>query len=253
MSLALVSEPHASESLARLANSEHSLAQEATATWFVHAVNAGRYLVEVKELVAPGEWDRWVKENLAFSLKTSQVYRTAFLLEDKIRESGDLSTRGVLAARKLAPFTIGKRGAARGPSPDLVSYIQRCRESGEPWARIAGELGTSYITVRSWADPQYAAERRAYETRRRRQLRERKSVERRVLDRARRDSVASAARRQADPLGDAYSYLRKALLSLQNSLETASGDKAAAVREAMTMAHKAEDAIVAALRGKPVR
>ena len=60
--------------LAEQINRAHQEVQSALRQGVSHALDAGRVLLEAKQLVGHGGWGRWVSENCAFSERTSRVY-----------------------------------------------------------------------------------------------------------------------------------------------------------------------------------
>jgi hypothetical protein len=61
-------------SLAHRINEEHDACQRVYQDTLAHAFEAGRLLLEAKESVEHGEWSAWLRENVACSERTAQVY-----------------------------------------------------------------------------------------------------------------------------------------------------------------------------------
>lgn len=61
-------------SLAQQINAEHDACQRVYQGALVHAYEAGRLLIEAKDSVEHGEWSGWLRENVACSERTAQVY-----------------------------------------------------------------------------------------------------------------------------------------------------------------------------------
>ena len=66
----------------------------------VHAIAAGRLLIEAKALIGHGRWSRWLKENVGFSERTAQRYMQLVNSGVKTATLADLGIRG--AAEALA-------------------------------------------------------------------------------------------------------------------------------------------------------
>jgi hypothetical protein len=74
-------------SLATLATSisrEHTLASEHAREALTHAIEAGRLLTDAKALVRHGNWLAWLKENIKFSARTTQLYIRLYVNRDRL-------------------------------------------------------------------------------------------------------------------------------------------------------------------------
>lgn len=85
---------------AKKINAEHLAVEKAAAAGLEHAQLAGQLLSEVRETLELGEWEPWVAEHLAFSLRTAQTYLRVWERREDIAEAQraapDMSLRAAL-------------------------------------------------------------------------------------------------------------------------------------------------------------
>ena len=217
-----------------------------------YAYAAGAALLTAQELVPPGKWMRWLEANITISASSAQRFMKFTTYKAELDGAGVTSiTEAIrMTQAELTRPRPNKAEWLSSKTPDAVRRIQECRGAGMFWKDIAAEMGFSVQTVRSWGDPVYEAKRKAGESARAKERAKRRQAHMRTDRQMERDELARE--RKGKP-ANAYSLVRRCLLELDQAIggiEDAS--TRAALREAIRHCYRAEDFIVAALRGSAV-
>lgn len=91
------------DKLAPQANEYHRLAMQSCKATLEHAVNGGKVLLQMKEVIKHGEWERYVDERLDMAVSTAQKYMRLASKYDEMWEDlgpgqmSEMSIRGGLA------------------------------------------------------------------------------------------------------------------------------------------------------------
>src|SRR5271165_6672698 len=113
--------------LARRINAEHTAVIDAVRRGALHAIEAGKLLLQAQALVPFGEWLDWLPVNTKFSERTAQIYmqlaQGEHLLLANPNNSADLSVNRALKLLtelkhpelKLGGGGGGRRGSKRDP------------------------------------------------------------------------------------------------------------------------------------------
>lgn len=218
------------------------------------AIESGRALLDAQKQVQFGQWSEWCSSNVRFSLQRIQIYMRCALYRDELEAKGVSSiseARVVLKNSGLVlPLDRKARPLVSTQSPELVKAVNERRRAGMSWNAIGTELlgySTAGNVVRSWVDPEYRRSRRAKESEREKARRQHARTLRAAAKQVERDELA---RRRGGSAASAYSLVRRLLSELDRAIgETQNVEARAALREAMSRAHVAEDFIVAALKG----
>lgn len=111
---------------------EHAAAIDAAETAVGHAVNCGRYLVQLKEALPHGLFVAYVEENFDFTRQTASGYMRLATAADKGELENASSIRGAL--KQLAAPRDREADESDGPATDFASKY------GEVAARALAEL-----------------------------------------------------------------------------------------------------------------
>jgi len=232
------------EDLAATINSEHNLAYRATLDALTHAILCGEALIEARTNVPDGEWLRWVADNLHIGSGALHRYvRLAtykhHLLTAEHEPKSINAAIGYLRQIDAPASSTGRTG--RKPSFD-VDEAKRLRKQGLNFTQIGEALGVSDVAVWRQLTPGATAQAMRYTARARKQ---RRAAAKALAQQQRADAVARTAGNPAE----AYALLRRCAVTLDRAiLDTTDSDEIAQLREALHHTHKAEDAIVRALR-----
>lgn len=236
------------DTLAIVINTEHAACEQSAVDAVQHAVNCGLALLDARAVVPDGEWGPWCTAHLRVGMAMVRVYMNIAEHRELIRGSRSTSeARRIL--RALAPgggLTTGR--TRRGKHiPDekkspLVKEAKRLHAQGRSYREIGIELDVARGTVQYWLDPAYG--RRNVERERARKKEQREA--RAALERERRSQAVKA---HGGPTADAYALLRRAALRVDEAIGGGvDAATKAALRDALSAIHKAEDGIVRALR-----
>jgi hypothetical protein len=89
-------------SVASEINAEHREVVRSIADGVTHAIRAGELLLRAKANVGHGGWRQWQEKNLAFSVRTAQVYMRLARLDPNAQRVADLPLRqAVLKLQRL--------------------------------------------------------------------------------------------------------------------------------------------------------
>jgi hypothetical protein len=131
MSAVTIIPPAGIAGLAARIRAEHEAAQSAMRSVVIHAIEAGKLLMEAKALVGHGNWLVWLEENCGFSERTAQGYmRLARLDPTKAQRVADLSLREALKAlaeAKGSPAAVSWSGEVEWHTP--AEYVEVARQA----------------------------------------------------------------------------------------------------------------------------
>lgn len=246
------------EQLAADANRYDAAAQGYGAAWAAYALRVGEALLEAQRLVPRGGWMAWVSKNLHFSYSTATRYSRLAVLRDALDGEEFLSIRAaesrldnlgltLPAARRLQSAQAAVNGWALKPiSVERREQITALRALGHSWSAISQMLGLNRSTVRCAVDPDF---RRIELERQRGRSRATKAQRKALAAQQRAEERARLVRDAPQKVSSAYAKIRTALKLLDGAIgEERNLEMRAALTTAMQHAHKAEDAIVAALQ-----
>lgn len=241
------------DQLAERANAEHASsvdevdsARAHLTAGVIHGIQAGEALLVVR--LKFGErgsgWKKWCEENLGFHYRTATEYIRMARRKKEILATDQHLNGGTVSAfmDSLPPLPRLTRtpNEKREQALDLLA-------AGLTQIEVAAELGVHRETIRVWSQPDYAerTRRKNYEHARKRRRREKEA--RQALAekeaRAERDRLAKST---GGDLSAMYADVRKALA--RKVLDDAKPNQTDDIKTAIAALHKAEDAIVAAMR-----
>ncbi len=243
MTLVHIEEGRVTE-LAGIINREHSLAYRAALDALEHAILCGEALIEARERVAEGSWLKWVDDNLNISTGTLHRYVRLATYKDHLlsaeRQPKSINAAiGYLKAIEIPAASVGRNG--RKPTFD-VEEAKRLRSQGMTYEQIGSIVGVSDQAVRLQLIPGAQRKAMVYTSRHKKK----RLAERRALEQAQRDKKVAKVGGAA---AGAYALLRRCCVAIdQAMIETTNDSERKSLRDALAQAHKAEDAIVQALR-----
>lgn len=242
------SEPAMLEELADTVNREHRLVEQAVSAALGHAIKAGEALLQARERVPTGDWQRWLKDNVDFSYPTATNYVRLAQHRDAVLASGEKTVSRALTFLRTRPQQFNTNSY----SDDVRDAAQALVDSGLSYDDTAALIGVSSGTVRRWVDPAAKAGHDASRDR----ARKRRERATRAFKREEAARKSAALQREANKVGGsiarAYSDLRKCLQALDQARDEAVGrETKIALNAALTHAHRTEDAIGKAIRSAP--
>lgn len=246
------------DELAGLARESHQLAITTAISAVTHAVRVGEVLLEVRQRIGYGGFERWVHGETEIAYTTANHYMRMAYYKDELPEPDDITAwgrpgagRGIAAAQRLLvglpPIPKAHGGSSMVATDSERALAASLHKEGLQYKEIAERLERSVATIYSWINPDYAKRQKA----RTRQRDQRNKKARRLLEEQEaRDARQTAAHSIGGAVGEAYSTLRKHLDALDRAISAVSEDDAAfyALRRAQSFAYKAEDAFSEALR-----
>lgn len=177
----------------------HAAVLQAAASALVKAITVGENLLRVRELVPPGEWDKWKDQRIPFSATTARTYMRLAYYQREIG-TGPLTlneARDRLRKYPALPLPHQHDEAVR-------AHAKKLYRTGLTPTAIARRLGVSRPTVQRWVNPSLRKrEEKASERRR--------EAAKRAL---RREESLTLARKRGDALGRAYVAIRLAAREL---------------------------------------
>lgn len=238
------------DELAVIANREGALvesaiddARAAMSRGLVHAIAAGGALTEAKRQVPDGHWMDWVATNIDYSLGVVGTFMRFHRYEEHL-----LASPTPLTVRSAAAYIVGlPRMQNFGNTkvkltPEVKTQIKAMHGSGATYHEIGECLGIAWSSVKKELDPEYR--KLCMEANRR--YRQKKRAAQRALARQERDAAVAAT--GGEPAA-AYASLRKAIAAIDKAVDgSTDAEEREELRAAMSAMHKAEDAIVRALR-----
>lgn len=239
------------DELADAARRELSQTESHLVGALAHFIRYGEILLVARTLVPSGEWMRWC-ESIANSSGRTYEYKTsvaamrlahykdhlpAEAFETWIDDAGRLlnpSPHRALSYVRGLPV-INRKGVV-GHGESTRDEARRLRKAGLPYDEIGPMVGVSSTAVRMWCEPGAEAE---YNKRRRAREREQRAAQRALRKEHERQERDRLARATGGEIADAYSLIRRALTAI---------DRAGQAPDAIRHLHKAEEAIVEAMR-----
>ena len=247
------------DDLVRRVNVEHGLCERDSITFksaftgaLGHAIRAGEALLEAKSRIPNGEWRAWLTSNVAAHVMTVQEYMR--IAEFRSDVEGWLTEHpgdpGIRAATRF--LQSSSRTRSRGPSPIFAAgdaeEMKALRAEGVSYKEIGRRFETDGQTVRRSIDPAYkeACLKAALERRKKAA-----DARRALAEKQERDSRNVLARNAGGELSKAYAGVRRLAGTLDRALAASEPHQRPSVRDALAYAHKAEDALVAAMKAQP--
>lgn len=222
------------ELVVQIGNEHQSVSATMTAA-LSHAIRAGELLIEAKEIVPFGQWDKWLAERCATEWNLSLEWARSYMRIARNRELiEDNQIESLAAARRF--LTVSGVGDSR-VDPVKRTEAVVLRQQGLKQQEIADKLGVSQGTITRWLDP--AKEKKYKETYRRTWIAARQALKR--------ETAKRQAREIGGDLGEAYSLLRRCLDSLERAAADHDSDTRREIRSAMHSMYNAEDALNRAL------
>lgn len=235
--------PLTSLSLAQLAdeaNECHRQVHHHVSAGVENAIAAGEVLLEVRSRVQPGEWVRWIEDNLEIDVSVVKVYIRLATYKDEVRKLGSTSVqvakRQLRGLPKVTPLIQGAQ------KPEHVKdHAKRLVRDGVPLRQVAKIVGVHHVTVRTWVDPEYRKKRNAKQ----REISRQKHAAKKALER---EKKAAAMKSVAGATSESYALIRKALAATQSALDDAENRALERqLRETLDHLYRAEDAITGVL------
>lgn len=117
-----------------------------------HAIACGEALIEAKNLVPPGQWSRWLEDNLPDEVRRSMSrnYMRLAYLKEHVDSEASITTN--LQAVRGLPH---RSAASPRKPPELKEEALQRRAGGEAIKAIARDLEVNPDTVRAWVDPNW--------------------------------------------------------------------------------------------------
>jgi len=228
------------DELAAVARAEYGLMAEHVAFALRHAIRSGEALLRAKESMSKGEWGRWVEDHVGISNAWgSQLARLAYYRSEipaEVLQAGSI-TEARSYLKGLPP--IQPPGPAAQVPRAMIDEAQRLRSEGASYAEISRAMEVNQGEVWRWLNPE-----KHRESQRRGSLKHQRK--RRAADQALKQQQEQAQRRQlakatGGELAKSYSLIRQALAALDKVATEQAG-------EAIRHLHKAEEAVVEAMR-----
>jgi len=218
-----------------------------------HAVSVGEILLAAHAKMPAGEWKSWVKNNLPFSISVSYVYSRLATFRSEVESWAATSDSPSIigAFRHLTSAGMARPKGGRLPrheiDPLFVPQVQALRSQGLSYKEIGKQLGAADATVHRAIDPEYRARRQANQHAYRRRA---EAASKALAEKEERDRRTALARNVGGDLSRAYSEVRRLAATIDKALAAADPDQRPAVRDALAYTHKAEDALVAAMKAQ---
>lgn len=136
---------------ARKANEHHHIAvDESARIWFTHAVIVGETLQAVRDTFNNGEWMKWTKANLDFTIRMANGYMRVAAFKDSpaVQNAGTYSE----AVQKLRWMPI-RAQHTRTVTPETAEQMRQMHEQGQSLRAIGKQFNTSGQIVKYWAVP----------------------------------------------------------------------------------------------------
>ena len=234
------------DELATTANREIALAEEAADNWYHHALLAGQALYLAWQKSPFGTWTPWLDTNFQKGRTAARIYMKLWVYRDEIPPGTSSRAAQQLLAGKPKLLSTNRNAC---PLPKQTQdEIRRRRAAGDGWNSIASDLGVRRNALKYWFDPEFRKKEIAAATERASAKARARRDQAKALKQLERDEIA---RNRPGDLSKAYAGIRKQLLVLDAAIANASTEESRRLtRQAMTYAHKCEDAIVAALRSE---
>lgn len=202
------------DALAENANREHDAVLDASASALTHSIAAGEFLLQARNLVPRGEWERWVAENFHAAPTMAKAYMRLARYKHLLPADTTLSQLDALQYLRGLPGIDGKRpqeeiNALRDEALRLVAAGFSQREA-------ASILGLAKSTVARWAK----GETRNADGAIRKELRTTRKIVRARRHHHRRDLIALGAPKPqpTGTLQEALEHINRASLVLRDQV-----------------------------------
>lgn len=242
------------ERLAEEANSEHLRCEEdldrldaLAGSAVIHALNAGRALLAAQSRMPVGEWVRWAEANVPMHAPTRTRYMRIAEFGDEVRTwlTTTEGSRGVVNAIDFLNSLELRRATGRHADAAVVAEVRRLKKGGIPVSEIAKCVGLSVTSVRCHLDPAF---KRRHLQRNKDNTRRRTAAAKALAEQQRVEERNALARNTGGDIAKAYSEVRRLAATIDKALAAAEPSERSDVRAALAAAHKAEDALVKAMR-----
>lgn len=231
------------EHLKRTAQREHELATEAANSALEHAILAGEALDAAREMLPSGEWEDWVVSNTSISPQTARRYIRIAIYKSHLPTSEPLSPTRAWAHLRGLPATADRNRASRA-DPEVLDEVDRLAKTEASVGEIAQAVGLSWDTVKERIDPEYRRRRKRDQRRQQKRRRAAATALREKEERQERDRLAKQV---GGEQFKAYGKLRESITFLDRAIDGCPNpEQRAALREALSHAHRAEDEITKA-------
>lgn len=219
-----------------------------------HAMRVGDILLAAQSKVEQGGWTRWLSTLTSISPAAAAQYMRIAAHRDIVeqwRASGDV-IKSSHALQALREGGYGRESTWHG-TPSRFSELEAAemrslRTSGATWDEIGEQFGCDGTTARIVVDP-------AARDRKRKQVKasaqRRAAAAKALAEKEKRNERNTLARNAGGIIEKAYTETRRLAATLDKALASADPPQRSAVRDALAMVHKAEDAIVAAIKVSP--
>ena len=221
------------DKLAGVANGEYAGLQRDMSNGLAHAIAIGEALNEVARRLPYGQFNPWMIEHFVGSLSAAQ--RCMRLARNRERIEAEGATGGINEAMRLISGGPVDSGVRRRLIEANSSEAKQLRAEGKTYAAIAETLGFSLETARRYVNdlggPRGSKYRKNSET-----------------DHARYRRTYAQAKAISKPVADAYAWTRRTAQRLDQAIDAeVDRETRVALKDALTIVHEAEDAILAAL------
>lgn len=129
---------------------EHAEAERHLSRGLIHAIRAGRILVEARTRVPDGGWCKWL-EGAGISEGRASLLMRAAIHEETLLARGVASMSGLPQALRGLPS--GFKAGTSGYPGEMREEAMRLRRAGMTIAEITEALSVSDNTTRRWVDP----------------------------------------------------------------------------------------------------
>ncbi len=236
--------------LTAIAISERDLAEADLAGALGHTVQLGHVLIEARQRFPHGGWMEWVENDLTLSRRTASVaMRLAKYIDHLPQEAltvrtghrGELRSPSIAHAMKILsglPDTF-PRNHYRSDEATRAEARQ-LRAQGHSIKETADLIGVHPDTIRYWCDPTFKRQRNIDKNKR---LKQARRAQQALKEQERRQEAIKLAADIGGPLAEAYAHVRRLALSLDSAASSTPLG-----REALSLCHRCEDQIIAALK-----
>ncbi len=224
--------------LAKRINEGHRLTGVVAKKTLEAAVGVGYLLLDAYELVPPGEWWRWLRDNCDFDLATARVYQRVAHYEHELADA--LTLREAITSLRGLP-SVHPVGNPNSYPAELKAKARAMLAEGQTPTRVAEQLGISPGLASSWRRSDKEINRNI------KKLRRRRTAARKALkEKETHEAVMAAA---SPSLAELYSRVRLAQDVADAAILDHSDDQnfAGWLREARSFLNQAESRIVKAL------
>lgn len=231
------------DALAEAATDEYRLAVGAAANAVEHAIACGDILLAAQVQVPPGRWGAWCRANVPDINDTTVTKFCRLAAHKEAIATGQFTT---IAQALGYLYELGTPPRPSGPLRTYRSFdhdeARRLHAQGLDYKGISEVLGVSDQTISLHLNPERLQEKKAYQKRYSRRLRDARAAQaREERDRSVRASGGLPA--------EAYALLRRTALVIDKAIGQAEdATERTKLVAALGFVHKAEDEIVRALR-----